>query len=132
MIKNSNSKLSTIHGDFFFFSLFQLETKVASCGKLEPIHHFGVDKDRFSLTFRLLQVKGLPSWANTSSVSIEDVIEVILIYLYLIIIRKMQRNEHFHNGFYCISYSYKQMLIHIYIYLCQLCNNFCFYLMFST
>lgn len=53
----------------------QLETNVASCGKLEPIRHFGVDKDRFSLTFRLLQVKGLPSWANTSSVSIEDVIE---------------------------------------------------------
>lgn len=71
---------------------------MASCGKLEPIRHFGVDKDRSSLTFRLLQVKGLPSWANTSSVSIEDVIEVILIYLYLIIIRrKMQRNEHFHK-----------------------------------
>ncbi|XP_042517578.1 tyrosyl-DNA phosphodiesterase 1 isoform X2 [Macadamia integrifolia] len=41
----------------------------------EPIRHFSVHKDRLPLTFRLLQVQGLPPWANTSSVSIRDVIQ---------------------------------------------------------
>ncbi|PIA31917.1 hypothetical protein AQUCO_04700050v1 [Aquilegia coerulea] len=40
----------------------------------EAIRHFSVPKDRLPLTFQLLRVKGLPAWANTSSVSIGDVI----------------------------------------------------------
>ncbi|KAJ4976556.1 hypothetical protein NE237_001662 [Protea cynaroides] len=41
----------------------------------EAIRHFSVHKDRLPLTFRLLQVRGLPPWANTNSVSISDVIQ---------------------------------------------------------
>ncbi|KAH7545799.1 hypothetical protein FEM48_Zijuj01G0132100 [Ziziphus jujuba var. spinosa] len=41
----------------------------------EAIRHFQVPKDKLPLTFRLLRVQGLPQWANTSCVSIGDVIE---------------------------------------------------------
>ena len=42
----------------------------------EAIRHFSVPYDKSPLTFRLLRVKDLPAWANTSSVSIRDVIQV--------------------------------------------------------
>ncbi|XP_068668443.1 tyrosyl-DNA phosphodiesterase 1 [Aristolochia californica] len=46
-----------------------------SCDQLEPICHFNVPKEKISFTFQLLQVQGIPTWANTSSVSIGDVIQ---------------------------------------------------------
>lgn len=45
----------------------------------EAIRHFSVCKDKVPSTFRLLRVQGLPAWANTSSVSIGDVIRVIYV-----------------------------------------------------
>ncbi|XP_057962468.1 tyrosyl-DNA phosphodiesterase 1 isoform X2 [Malania oleifera] len=49
----------------------------------EAIRHFNVSDDILPLTFRLLRVQGLPAWANTSSVSIGDVVqgEVVLAVL---------------------------------------------------
>lgn len=47
----------------------------------ESIRRFNVANDKLASTFRLLQVKGLPTWANTSSVSIGDVIQVIVHHL---------------------------------------------------
>ncbi|TXG47099.1 hypothetical protein EZV62_026393 [Acer yangbiense] len=41
----------------------------------EAIRDFRVSNDKLPLTFRLLRVQGLPSWANTSCVSIGDVIQ---------------------------------------------------------
>ena len=43
----------------------------------EQLGHFHVADDKLPLTFRLMKVRGLPEWANTSCVSIDDVIEVI-------------------------------------------------------
>ncbi|XVE51161.1 hypothetical protein DITRI_Ditri02bG0017000 [Diplodiscus trichospermus] len=42
---------------------------------VEAIRDFRVSNDKLSDTFRLLKVQGLPAWANTNSVSIEDVIQ---------------------------------------------------------
>ncbi|KMZ72271.1 putative Tyrosyl-DNA phosphodiesterase [Zostera marina] len=42
---------------------------------LQPIQHFRVSKDQSALKFRLMRVQSLPPWANTSSVSIGDVIQ---------------------------------------------------------
>lgn len=42
----------------------------------KAIGHFHVPNDMLPWTFRLLQVKELPAWANTSCVSIRDVIQV--------------------------------------------------------
>ncbi|KAI3863098.1 hypothetical protein MKW98_015556 [Papaver atlanticum] len=39
------------------------------------IRQFDVAKSKLPLGFRLLRVKGLPSWANSSTVSIQDVIQ---------------------------------------------------------
>ncbi|KAF5474729.1 hypothetical protein F2P56_006600 [Juglans regia] len=39
------------------------------------IRHFHVSNDKLPWTFRLLQVKELPAWANTSCVSLSDVIQ---------------------------------------------------------
>lgn len=50
-------------------------TTSASLEGAEPIRNFRVPKDRLSYIFRLMRVQGLPAWANTSSVSIEDVIQ---------------------------------------------------------
>ncbi|KAK6917354.1 Tyrosyl-DNA phosphodiesterase I [Dillenia turbinata] len=48
----------------------------SSCwSSLEGIRDFKVPKEKLPLTFRLLRVKGLPAWANTSSVSIDDIIQ---------------------------------------------------------
>jgi len=46
----------------------------------ERTRSVGPLKDMLPLTFRLMRVQGLPSWTNTSSVSIQDVIQVLLIY----------------------------------------------------
>lgn len=43
----------------------------------EAIRSFNPPKDKIPLTFRLMRVKGLQPWANTNSVSIGDVIQVI-------------------------------------------------------
>lgn len=48
---------------------------VVSYEDAEAIRHFSVLKDNISLTFRLLQVQGLPPWANSSSIAITDVIQ---------------------------------------------------------
>jgi hypothetical protein len=42
-------------------------------------HSAGPLKDVLPLTFRLMRVQGLPSWTNTSAVTIQDVIQVLLI-----------------------------------------------------
>lgn len=42
---------------------------------LEGIRQFRISNDKIPLTFRLLRVQGLPSWANTNAVSITDVIQ---------------------------------------------------------
>lgn len=44
-------------------------------GQVEAIQHFRVPNDKIPQTFRLLNVQGLPQWANTSCVSIGDVIQ---------------------------------------------------------
>ncbi|KAJ0081227.1 hypothetical protein Patl1_11058 [Pistacia atlantica] len=41
----------------------------------EAIRNFRVSSDKLPLTYQLLQVQGLPAWANTSCVSIRDVIQ---------------------------------------------------------
>ncbi|XP_010550062.1 PREDICTED: tyrosyl-DNA phosphodiesterase 1 isoform X1 [Tarenaya hassleriana] len=41
----------------------------------EAIRHFHLPDEKLPLTFRLLHVQGLPTWANTSCVSIDDVIQ---------------------------------------------------------
>ncbi|KAJ8761732.1 hypothetical protein K2173_004541 [Erythroxylum novogranatense] len=41
----------------------------------EAIRNFCVPAEKLPLTFRLMKVKGLPTWANTSCVSIMDVIQ---------------------------------------------------------
>ncbi|GKV41727.1 hypothetical protein SLEP1_g49225 [Rubroshorea leprosula] len=42
---------------------------------VETIRDFHVSRDKLPLAFRLLQVQGLPAWANTNCVSIGDVIQ---------------------------------------------------------
>ncbi|KAJ8442278.1 hypothetical protein Cgig2_011201 [Carnegiea gigantea] len=41
----------------------------------ETLRHFHIPDDKMPLTFRLLKGQGLPEWANTSCVSIDDVIK---------------------------------------------------------
>lgn len=43
---------------------------------IEAIRNFKPPKDKMPQTFRLMRVKGLQPWANTSSVSVGDVIQV--------------------------------------------------------
>lgn len=43
---------------------------------MEAICHFNVTREKLPLTYRLLRVQNLPTWANTSAVSIDDVIQV--------------------------------------------------------
>jgi len=49
---------------------------VHSQSGVEAIRNFHVPNDQIPSTFRLLRVQGLPQWANTSCVSIGDVIQV--------------------------------------------------------
>ncbi|CAL5345833.1 unnamed protein product [Camellia sinensis] len=51
------------------------DDNLARDNSLEAICHFNVPNEKLPSTFRLMRVKGLPAWANTSSVSIGDVIE---------------------------------------------------------
>lgn len=51
------------------------EDKQDTKNSLEAIRNFKPSEDKLPQTFRLLRVKGLQSWANTSSVSIADVIQ---------------------------------------------------------
>lgn len=43
----------------------------------EAIRNFRVSNDKLPWTFRLLRVRELPAWSNTSCVSIGDVIQVL-------------------------------------------------------
>ncbi|XP_062013418.1 tyrosyl-DNA phosphodiesterase 1 isoform X3 [Rosa rugosa] len=52
-------------------------------GRVEAIRHFRVPKDKLPQTFRLLNVQGLPPWANTSCVSIKDVIQGDILFAVL-------------------------------------------------
>nr|CAB3454489.1 unnamed protein product [Digitaria exilis] len=45
------------------------------------MHSVGPSNDVPSLTFRLMRVQGLQPWANSSSVTVQDVIQVLLIQL---------------------------------------------------
>ena len=45
--------------------------------KEEAICDFRVSNDKLPWTFRLLRVRELPAWSNTSCVSIGDVIQVL-------------------------------------------------------
>jgi len=42
----------------------------------ERMHSVDPSNDVPSLTFHLMRVQGLPSWANSSSVTVQDVIQV--------------------------------------------------------
>ncbi|KAF5182314.1 Tyrosyl-dna phosphodiesterase [Thalictrum thalictroides] len=63
-----------IDEDEAYARALQVENGLAFHEDSEAIRHFSVPKGRLPLTFQLLRVKGLPAWANTSSVSIGDVI----------------------------------------------------------
>ncbi|KAM5588614.1 tyrosyl-DNA phosphodiesterase 1 [Rosa sericea] len=52
-------------------------------GRVEAIRYFRVPDDKLPQTFRLLNVQGLPPWANTSSVSIKDVIQGDILFAVL-------------------------------------------------
>lgn len=45
--------------------------------RAEAIRNFRVSNDKLPWTFRLLRVRELPAWSNTSCVSIGDVIQVL-------------------------------------------------------
>ncbi|XP_024159807.1 tyrosyl-DNA phosphodiesterase 1 isoform X2 [Rosa chinensis] len=52
-------------------------------GRVEAIRHFRVPNEKLPHTFRLLNVQGLPPWANTSCVSIKDVIQGDILFAVL-------------------------------------------------
>ena len=56
-----------------------LDSSGSSKRSNERMHSVGPSNDVPSLTFRLMRVQGLPSWANSSSVTVQDVIQVLLI-----------------------------------------------------
>lgn len=64
----------------------------------EALCNFHVSHDKLPSTFRLLRVQGLPAWANTSCVSIRDVIQVMI--LSLVVMRTFFK---FPFGVTCIS-----------------------------
>lgn len=55
----------------------------------EAIRDFHVPDDQIPCTFRLLRVQGLPPWANTSCVSIGDVIQVVKMIVMLLLLAKV-------------------------------------------
>lgn len=59
--------------------LSSLDSVGSSERNRERTHSVGPLKDVLPLTFRLMRVQGLPSWSNTSTVTIQDVIQVLLI-----------------------------------------------------
>lgn len=62
-----------------FVNNVSVESKKQNCSNSrnseEALRHFHVSDDRLPSTFRLMKVRGLPEWANTSCVSIDDVME---------------------------------------------------------
>ncbi|KAL5730922.1 tyrosyl-DNA phosphodiesterase 1 [Ranunculus cassubicifolius] len=64
-----------IEEDEAYARSLQVETNLGFHEDSEAIRHFNIPKERLPLTFQLLRVKGLPPWANTSSVAIRDVIQ---------------------------------------------------------
>lgn len=54
----------------------EIVTALACSEGREPIRNFRIPKDRLPFVFRLMRVQGLPAWANSSSVAIDDVIQV--------------------------------------------------------
>ncbi|KAK6932362.1 Tyrosyl-DNA phosphodiesterase I [Dillenia turbinata] len=79
-VKGEAQKNNNLVGDSSFVAESARYSKSAkeesSCWScLEGIHDFKVPMEKLPLTFRLLRVKGLPAWANTSSVSLDDIIQ---------------------------------------------------------
>ncbi|KAI4295847.1 hypothetical protein L6164_035847 [Bauhinia variegata] len=74
--QNSEDKLQTCNqgGKSVAMDKSVHSKSIEECSE-EAIRHFHVRNDELPLTFRLLHVQGLPPWANTSCVSIEDVIQ---------------------------------------------------------
>jgi len=56
-----------------------LDSSGSSKRSNKRMHSVGPSNDVPSLTFHLMRVQGLPSWANSSSVTVQDVIQVLLI-----------------------------------------------------
>nr|XP_015646620.1 tyrosyl-DNA phosphodiesterase 1 [Oryza sativa Japonica Group] len=81
--KSFAEESSTISGLGCDQMLSSLDSAGFSERNNERIHSVDYLKDVLSLTFRLMRVQGLPSWTNTSSVTIQDVIqgEVLLAVL---------------------------------------------------
>jgi hypothetical protein len=57
-------------------ALSSLDSAGSSERNNKRTHSAGPLKDVLPLTFRLMRVQGLPSWTNTSAVTIQDVIQV--------------------------------------------------------
>ncbi|CAO1941798.1 unnamed protein product [Urochloa humidicola] len=74
---------TTVSGMTSGQKITQLDSAGSSGKNTEKMHSVGPLKDMLPLTFRLMRVQGLPSWTNTSSVTIQDVIqgEVLLAVL---------------------------------------------------
>lgn len=72
---NNNSGEDDIVADTPSVSQLTPPEVLGSCENMEAIHHFSVPKDKLSLIFRLMRVQGLPAWANSCSVAIQDVIQ---------------------------------------------------------
>ncbi|KAK9714913.1 hypothetical protein RND81_06G130300 [Saponaria officinalis] len=51
------------------------EERIVSNNREEALRDFHVPDDKVPLTFRLMKVRTLPGWANTSCVSIDDVVK---------------------------------------------------------
>ncbi|KAJ0983320.1 hypothetical protein J5N97_011575 [Dioscorea zingiberensis] len=75
-LQDKHGSISLINGSSIKSdSQAELASSLNSCDGLEAIRRFHVSEDRESLIFRLMHVQGLPAWANTSSVTIKDVIQ---------------------------------------------------------
>ncbi|XP_077243518.1 tyrosyl-DNA phosphodiesterase-like protein isoform X2 [Tasmannia lanceolata] len=68
---NSDSLVSVQYGEFSS----QSEVAVVPRNNFESAGHFNVPRENLPSTFRLLRVQRIPAWANSSSVSIGDVIQ---------------------------------------------------------
>lgn len=67
--------------NYVYVFLFYIQTELNedtqdTKNSAEAIRNFKPSEDKIPQTFRLMKVKGLQPWANTSSVSIADVIQV--------------------------------------------------------
>lgn len=58
------------------------QSTTASSKGMKTICDYSFPKDRLPFIFRLMRVQGLPSWANSSSVAIDDVIQVRSVVVY--------------------------------------------------